>query len=353
MAERTCHNCVYSRCDPCAWLRAMATGEVIVPRCANHPWWPGRLHDVPGVPCRNYRPRAPEPKDDEVRCIPLGDGFYAYVDAADYERLSQWTWRLCGKYAGRMEKGKLIFMHREIVQAPEGRVVDHKNRNKLDNTRDNLRPFTHAENARNRSKPRGTTSQFRGVSHDKKADKYQAQIHYHGRGHYIGYFTDEIEAARAHDTKAVQLFGEAAQVNFPKEWPPERRAEVYATPEAQSARRKAAQRRTRDAKHKTKSPRATASKEPRAKTQGRRETDQSKKVRRSEGKKTTAPKKKPRAETPRRRGQKRQTKSNRTTAPTEAKRKTHDAKRATKSKRATGRKPRPGTPKGRKARRQR
>ena len=59
MAERTCHNCMYSVCDQCAWLRAMWAGEPILPQCANHPQWPGQLHDVPGVPCRNYKPKPP------------------------------------------------------------------------------------------------------------------------------------------------------------------------------------------------------------------------------------------------------------------------------------------------------
>ncbi len=90
-------------------------------------------------------------------------------------------------------------MHRQIMQTPAGMVVDHKNRNKLDNTRANLRNVTPAENARNRSKPRGTSSRFLGVSYDKMCRKYQAQVNYQDRLRYIGFFADEIEAARARD----------------------------------------------------------------------------------------------------------------------------------------------------------
>ena len=85
MAGRYCDNCVYSLCDPEPWHRWLWMGEPIVPRCANHPQWPGQLHDVTGVPCWNYRPKPVLPAGDAVRMIPLGDGFYAYVDVADYE----------------------------------------------------------------------------------------------------------------------------------------------------------------------------------------------------------------------------------------------------------------------------
>jgi hypothetical protein len=100
MPERTCHKCVFACCDPGQWLRRLAAGEPLMPQCANHPQWPGQLRDVPGVPCRNYRPRYALPAGD-IRLVPLSDGGYAYVDAADYPWLSQYHWRQCGAYVGR------------------------------------------------------------------------------------------------------------------------------------------------------------------------------------------------------------------------------------------------------------
>jgi len=64
-----------------------------------------------GGPCRNYRAKPARPKGD-VRQIPLGDGMYAYVDAADYEELSRYKWCVRGGYAARRENGQVIFMHR-------------------------------------------------------------------------------------------------------------------------------------------------------------------------------------------------------------------------------------------------
>jgi hypothetical protein len=148
------------------------------------------------------------------------------VDAKDYEWLGQWNWQMRNGYAVRWKMRKLVFMHREIMQPPEGMIVDHKNLNRLDDTRDNLRVCTHVENARNRRKRRGTSSRFRGVSYNRRAKKWYAAIDFEGKPVYIGHFDDEVEVARAYDRKAVELFGEFARLNFPEEWPEERRREV-------------------------------------------------------------------------------------------------------------------------------
>jgi len=144
----TCRNCGYSYFDACQWLVTVGMGWPSGPVCANHPDSLGQMRRTPaGGVCRNYRPR-PETPMGEVKQIPLSDGAYAYVDAADFEWLSRWIWSLCNGYAGRRENGKLILMHREITQASQGMVVDHWNRNKLDNTRDNLHVCTQQENVR-------------------------------------------------------------------------------------------------------------------------------------------------------------------------------------------------------------
>ncbi len=234
MAAPACVNCVYSICDPELWLRRLWAGEPLLPRCANHPRWPGRLCDVPGVACRNYRPKPTLPAGD-VRLIPLGDGFYAYVDAADYEWLSQWTWHACASgYAFRFEKGKYVFMHRVIMKPPQGMVVDHIDGNKGNNCRLNLRVCTRQENLRNLRKQHGRRSRFKGVSCDKQRRTWVARWQWRDERCWLGRFKDEVEAARAYDYAAVAWFGRSTGLNLPEEWPPERRAQVYA--EAQTER---------------------------------------------------------------------------------------------------------------------
>jgi hypothetical protein len=225
----SCHNCVYAHWDLGLWARTMRSGFPARPTCGNQPDFPGRMRECPlGPVCRNFRAKPPTPTGETVKTIPLGDGFYAYVDAADYEWLSQWTWHLYNGYAGRREKGKLIFMHRQIARPPKGMVVDHHNRNRMDNTRANLRVCTPQENGRNKGKRAGASSRFVGVFYCKASGKWRAHIWFEGGYVSIGYFTDEVEAARAYDRKAVELFGATARLNFPEEWPPQRRKRVYA-----------------------------------------------------------------------------------------------------------------------------
>jgi hypothetical protein len=259
MGGRNCHKCIYSICDPELWLRCVHVGEPIVPRCANHPMWPGQLHDVPGVPCRNYRPKASAPKGENVRLIPLTHGCYAYVDAGDYEWLNQWHWRAYSTgYAARWEEHKLIYMHRQIMKPPRGKIVDHINGNGYDNTRANMRNITPSQNMYNKGKHIGTASMYKGVCYDKRRRQWYSQIRFGKERFYLGYVDTELEAARAYDHMAVELFGEFAGLNLPQEWPAERRAQVHA--QWQKDRRKT---RGKSNREDMKAPRGAARKKPR------------------------------------------------------------------------------------------
>ena len=92
--------------------------------------------------------------------------------------------------------------------------VDHKNRNSLNNHLSNLRWCTRKENDQNRSKRKNTTSMYKGVCFDKKANKWRAKIQHNGQQIHLGYFSDESDAGRAYDRKASELFGVFANLNF-------------------------------------------------------------------------------------------------------------------------------------------
>ena len=161
------------------------------------------------------------------RRIPLTQGQFAIVDPQDYQRLSRYKWRLCrtkGKnvlYAERsirLPGGKYsrLLMHRQLIKAPEGYVIDHINGCGLDNRRANLRLATAAQNAWN-SKKRNPRSGYKGVWFAGDKGLWRAAIVCYGRRMHLGYFTDKIDAARAYDAAAITYYKEFARLNFPEE----------------------------------------------------------------------------------------------------------------------------------------
>ena len=96
----------------------------------------------------------------------------------------------------------------------------------------NLRPCTPGENARNRAKRIASISQYKGVGYRKRNKKWFAEIAIAGEHIWPGFCDSEIDAARTYDRAAVERFGEFANLNFPDEWPPERRREVHAAYQA-------------------------------------------------------------------------------------------------------------------------
>ena len=154
-----------------------------------------------------------------TRRIPLTKGKFALVDAEDYYRLAKFNWHAklgsTTMYAARRAGGKMIKMHRLIMDAPSHLVVDHIDHNGLNNARSNLRLCTIAQNSRNMLSNNGSTSKYKGVCWHKTKKKWAATIQFNKKTYHLGHFEDEIDAAKAYDKKAKELFGEFAYLNFP------------------------------------------------------------------------------------------------------------------------------------------
>jgi len=315
----TCHRCVYAHFDLNLWARTLWSGFPLRPTCANRPGSLGVMREVCGGVCRNYREKPADP-DAQAKRILLTNGMVAYVDAADYEEISRYNWHLAsGGYAGRHEKHKLILMHRQIMNPPEGMVVDHIKGNRLDNTRARLRICTRWENAQNRIKIARAASRYHNVFYNKDRRKWVARIRPKGKWKQVGSFDNDEQAARAHDYAAVLYLDDGAKLNFPEEWPPERRAEVRATQDPPDGKGK---------KVETSQGKAAASAQPRATRAERRATKEDADAKRkTKSRRATGHKSRP-------------------ATPKRPQRKTRDAKRTTKPRRATGHGSRGTTPKG-------
>ena len=160
----------------------------------------------------------------DYRKIELGEGEWTIVEPGDYYRFGQFRWSIGGRgrniYACRtirMEDGKtkMALLHRAIMEAPPGLLVDHKNGDTWDNRRANLRLATHAENTQNRRKTKSkTSSQFIGVYLEKRSGRWAAKIKHRERCIWLGRFKSETEAAKAYDKAARKYRGEFARLNF-------------------------------------------------------------------------------------------------------------------------------------------
>lgn len=157
--------------------------------------------------------------------IQLTKGKFALVDDEDYEWLNQWKWFShdgAGGYAARNskyvrgEKRKTILMHRQIMGEPKELQVDHINRDRRDNRRENLRLVTAQQNKLNSCIQKSNTSGYRGVAFWKRKAKWRTMISHDNDRLFMGYYKTAEEAALAYDFAAIFLHGEFAELNFPE-----------------------------------------------------------------------------------------------------------------------------------------
>lgn len=142
---------------------------------------------------------------------------YSPVEIDDEDiYLDKFNWSINkkdGYVYGRMPNEGQVRIHRIITKALPGEEVDHKDGNKLNNTRSNLRRCTKSQNMCNSVKYSTNKSGYKGVSLHKQSNKWQATIMKNQKKIYLGLFNDVIDAAKAYDSKSLELFGEFAKTN--------------------------------------------------------------------------------------------------------------------------------------------
>lgn len=151
--------------------------------------------------------------------LALNQGQYTLIDAADYKWLKEINWwcfsprihgRQYGYYVLAAVGRKRTLMHRLLMQAVKGQVVDHIDGNPLNNRRENLRFADHSENMANRSRFVSKTG-FKGVR--EVNGRFIATISWRNNRHYLGTFKTAQDASNAYDKAAELLHGEFAKTN--------------------------------------------------------------------------------------------------------------------------------------------
>ena len=162
---------------------------------------------------------------DTVR-VPLTQGKVAIIDAEDSERVLRHKWRLlraprtCYAQTTRLCADgiwRTLFLHRFIIDAPDGSEVDHWDNDGLNNRRGNLVVCTRSIHAERQRVRRNNKIGYLGVSKQTLNRSWAANICHRGQRIYLGTFAVPEDAARAYDAKARELRGDRATVNFPDE----------------------------------------------------------------------------------------------------------------------------------------
>lgn len=131
------------------------------------------------------------------------------LDKEDENLLKKHKWYLKdGNYPTTTIKGKNIYIHHMILNTNQ--LIDHKNRNPLDNRRCNLRYATKSTNAMNSKLRKDNTSGIKGVSWNKEKEKWEVYITKNKKTIKLGYFENIKYAALYRANKEEELFGEFA-----------------------------------------------------------------------------------------------------------------------------------------------
>lgn len=138
----------------------------------------------------------------------------AIFDKEDYDTIVNYHWRLSinnhlyTNIHGVQTPITEIILKGNGVYIPEDKMVDHIDRNPLNNTKINLRICSVGENAFNKSIRIDNTSGKTGVY--KYRDKWVSKIGFHGKLIHLGYFEDFGDAVKARELAEKEYFGKFA-----------------------------------------------------------------------------------------------------------------------------------------------
>jgi hypothetical protein len=158
-----------------------------------------------------------------MKLLQLNKGLYAKVDDEDYEELLKYNWRAKkdgnvyyvstgGYYKG---KNNVKILHRYIMNAPKGCMVDHVDGDGLNCQRHNMRLCNNQQNQFNQriKTTNNKSSIYKGVVSLRTCNSHQAFIRINKVKVYLGSFKTPEAAAVCYNNAAIEHFGEFARIN--------------------------------------------------------------------------------------------------------------------------------------------
>lgn len=148
---------------------------------------------------------------DDYITAKTSNGIEFYVDKDDEWVFARYCWSIDGHgYIKACERGThdKVWIHRLIVDCPDGYIVDHINGNPLDNRKSNLRVATRSQNNMNRKIQSNNNSGVTGVSFYQRKNMWSSEILVNKKKIHIGYFDKFDDAVAARKKAEEKYFGE-------------------------------------------------------------------------------------------------------------------------------------------------
>lgn len=135
-----------------------------------------------------------------------------YFDLEDYDKIKDYCWRMNnnGRIVTSVNRSRMILLHRLILDVlyDTDIIIDHANRNPLDNRKENLRICTKQENNTNKNLFNNNKSGFIGVSLQEQHQTWRARISVNNKDIHLGCFDNKEDAIKARLEAEAKYFGE-------------------------------------------------------------------------------------------------------------------------------------------------
>lgn len=133
------------------------------------------------------------------------------VDNEDLENILQHKWYLASDGYAETKNKIRIKAHIFIKGERDGFLIDHINRDRLDNRKSNLRYATNSQNGINKRKQNNNTSGVVGVSFDRSRNKWTAYINTElNKTKFLGRFDNFEDAVNCREINELLIYGESS-----------------------------------------------------------------------------------------------------------------------------------------------